>query len=83
MCRDMACIESFVSNADPEAAPVMEFYETSELRGQLDNWSGPNVACLMAFTRTAGFARARFEGTAPTQLALNPNRGGSMDIIAP
>ena len=27
--------------------------------------------------------RARFEGTAPTQLALNPDRGGSMDIIAP
>ena len=27
--------------------------------------------------------RARFEGTAPTQLALNPNRSGSMDIIAP
>ncbi len=27
--------------------------------------------------------RAQFEGTAPTQLALSPDRGGSMDIIAP
>ncbi len=65
MCRDMACIESFVTDAgkaaDLAAIPSMEFYETTELRGQLDNWCGPNVACLMAFTRTAGFARVQFE----------------------
>jgi hypothetical protein len=40
----------------------MEFYETTELRGQLDNWVGPNVPCLLAFTRTAGFARTKYEG---------------------
>ena len=34
----MACIESFVTDADPDAIPLMEFYETTELRGQLDNW---------------------------------------------
>ncbi len=39
----------------------MEFYETTELRGQLDNWCGPNIACLLAFARTAGFARVDFE----------------------
>jgi tRNA (mo5U34)-methyltransferase len=61
MTREMACIESFVSDPNPDAIPVMEYYETGELRGQLDNWVGPNVSCLMAFTRTAGFARARFE----------------------
>ena len=63
MCLDMACNESFVTSSDLEAAPVMEFYETTELRGQLDNWVGPNVPCLMAFTRTAGFARAQYEGS--------------------
>jgi tRNA (mo5U34)-methyltransferase len=62
MTRDMACIESFVSDPDPAALPLMEFYETTELRGQLDNWVGPNAACLLAFCRTAGFARVDFEG---------------------
>jgi tRNA (mo5U34)-methyltransferase len=62
MCRDMACIESFVTDADLNAVPSMEFYETAELRGQLDNWVGPNAACLIAFCRTAGFARVDFEG---------------------
>jgi tRNA (mo5U34)-methyltransferase len=61
MCTDMACIESFVTDHDATAIPAMEFYETSELRGQLDNWCGPNLACLLAFARTAGFARVQFE----------------------
>jgi hypothetical protein len=39
----------------------MEFYETTELCGQFDNWVGPNVACLLSFCRTAGFARVAFE----------------------
>ncbi|MES1256952.1 MAG: class I SAM-dependent methyltransferase, partial [Acidobacteriota bacterium] len=61
MTRDFACIESFVSDPNPTARPLMEYYETTELRGQLDNWVGPNAACLLAFTRTAGFARVDFE----------------------
>jgi len=63
MCRDMACIESFVTDGDLGAIQSMEFYETTELRGQLDNWVGPNAACLTAFCRTAGFARVNFEST--------------------
>jgi hypothetical protein len=67
LTRDMACIESFVTDGaiggDINAVPQMEFYETTELRGQLDNWVGPNAACLMAFCRTAGFARVDFAGT--------------------
>ncbi len=61
MCRDMACIESFVTDSSVDAIPSMEFYETTELRGQLDNWCGPNIPCLLAFARTAGFARIQFE----------------------
>ncbi|MDP9169600.1 MAG: DUF1698 domain-containing protein [Acidobacteriota bacterium] len=61
MCREMACIESFVTDGDLNAPASMEFYETMELRGQLDNWVGPNAACLLAFTRTAGFARVKLE----------------------
>jgi len=40
---------------------VMEFYETTELGGQFDNWVGPNTPCLLAFCRTAGFARTKLE----------------------
>jgi len=27
---------------------LLEFYETTELCGQFDNWVGPNTACLLA-----------------------------------
>ena len=59
----MAFVESYVSDdgSAPSAPPVMEFYETTELRGQFDNWTGPNTACLLAFCRTAGFARVDLE----------------------
>jgi hypothetical protein len=59
----MAFIESYVTDDGTSltAPPLMEFYETTELRGQFDNWVGPNTSCLMAFCRTAGFARVEFE----------------------
>ena len=63
LSTDMVCVESFVidDGSDPAAKPVMEFYETTELCGQFDNWVGPNTACLLAMCRTAGFARVRLE----------------------
>jgi hypothetical protein len=59
----MVCVESFVidDGSDPAAKPLMEFYETTELCGQFDNWVGPNTACLLAMCRAAGFARVRLE----------------------
>ncbi|MCU1325128.1 MAG: hypothetical protein JWN34_498 [Bryobacterales bacterium] len=75
MCRDMACIESFVTGTDPGAIPVMEFYETTELRGQLDNWVGPNLPCLMAFTRTAGFARVEYQSALAERAHITAWRG--------
>ncbi len=61
LTTDMACIESLVTDDPPSSAvPLMEFYEGTELAGQFDNWICPNVACLMAFCRTAGFARVEF-----------------------
>jgi tRNA (mo5U34)-methyltransferase len=64
LSRDLVCVESQVMHDgfDPGAVPVMEFYETNELGGQFDNWVGPNVACMLAMCRSAGFARVRFEG---------------------
>jgi len=59
----MVCVQSYVTDdgSDLSAKPVMEFYETNELCGQFDNWVGPNVACLLAMCRTAGFASVHLE----------------------
>jgi len=65
LTTDLAIIESFVADDihTHTEFPWMEFYETDELGGQLDNWVGPNVECLMALCRTAGFARAQLVHT--------------------
>lgn len=65
LTRDMMCIETFVTD-DPaqwQAVPLLEFYETTELAGQFDNWCGPNTSCLLAYMRTAGFVKQRLIGT--------------------
>jgi tRNA (mo5U34)-methyltransferase len=63
LSTDLVCVESFVSDdgSDPAAKPVMEFYEGAQLCGQFDNWVGPNVACLLAMCRSAGFASVKLE----------------------
>jgi tRNA (mo5U34)-methyltransferase len=62
--RDVCLIDSFVvdgaawqQDARPPL-PYVEFYETDELAGQTDNWSGPTVGAVEALARAAGFARA-------------------------
>ena len=64
LTTDMACIESLVTDdpPQPDAIPLLEFYETTELGGQFDNWCGPNTSCLLAFLRTAGFVNPRLIG---------------------
>jgi hypothetical protein len=63
LTREAAFVESFVTDDGPypDAPCSMEFYETNELGGQIDNWVGPNTNCLMAMCRAAGFARVSFE----------------------
>jgi hypothetical protein len=53
LTRDLAVVQTFVTaDAGP---PAMQFYETHELGGQFDNWVGPNLACVLAWCRMAGF----------------------------
>jgi tRNA (mo5U34)-methyltransferase len=67
LTKDMAAVDSFIlreMHRPGEAVdqrPVMEFFETDEFGGQTDNWVAPNLACLQAFCRTAGFARVEVE----------------------
>lgn len=64
----MAAVDSFVlrsehvSGIDVETLPIMAYYETDEFAGQTDNWVGPSLPCLLAFCRTAGFARVELQG---------------------
>ena len=64
LTTDMAIVSSFITDDYTRpveellaAVPRLEFYETDELGGHLDNWFGPNLASLMAMCRAAGFAR--------------------------
>ena len=68
--RGQAFIESYVIDDGPDPVRChMEFYETDELGGQIDNWCGPTVECLMAMSRSAGFPRVDF-------LYADSRRGG-------
>jgi tRNA (mo5U34)-methyltransferase len=58
--RDTAFVESFVTD-DGSAPCSMEFYETDQLGGQIDNWFGPSVQCAEALCRSAGFAHVNLE----------------------
>jgi hypothetical protein len=63
----MAAVDSFILRDQQRKGdllarrPVMEFYETSEMGGQTDNWVAPSLECLLAFCRTAGFARVELQ----------------------
>jgi len=64
LTRETAIIDSFVIDGDERShidspLPFCEFYETDELGGNLDNWFGPTIECLLAFCRSAGFVRVR------------------------
>lgn len=67
----MAAVDTFVLKEEHrqgcglDRRPIMEFYETDEFGGQTDNWVGPSLPCLLAFCRTAGFARVEFLSMLP------------------
>lgn len=72
---ELAIVESYVTDAETWreasiALPTLEFYETDELGGQLDNWFGPTVQCLIAMSRTAGFARVEVLDVGENRAAL-------------
>ena len=62
LTTEVAIVETWVTDGDDwrdhrADIPTMEFYETDELNGQMDNWVGLTVGCLLAMCRAAGFAR--------------------------
>src|SRR5689334_903318 len=69
LAKEVAIVETFIIEGEPEI-PRMEFYETDELNGHMDNWVGPTVNCVMAMCRTAGFARVEMIGKDPTNVSV-------------
>jgi tRNA (mo5U34)-methyltransferase len=62
LSTDLVLIESFVIEAEERRIPtVMEFYERTELGGQVDNWCGPSPECLVSMCRSAGFAQVELK----------------------
>ena len=61
LTKEIAIVDSFIVDDDYRGGgspiPWMEFYETTELSNQIDNWVGPTLECLLALCRSAGFAR--------------------------
>jgi tRNA (mo5U34)-methyltransferase len=65
LTRQSAFIESYVSDPPGTVSDScsLEFYETDQLGGQIDNWFGPTAKCLLALCRSAGFVRVKHEYT--------------------
>jgi tRNA (mo5U34)-methyltransferase len=80
LTKELAAVDSFIlrdkhlPHTNLTGRPIMEFYETDEFGGQTDNWVGPSLACLMAFCRTAGFARVEHRATLEHNAALACHR---------
>jgi tRNA (mo5U34)-methyltransferase len=72
LTRDVAIVESAVIDGPAYAAgvreeiPTLEFFETDELGGHLDNWFGPSVGSVMAMCRAVGFARVELLSVSAT-----------------
>jgi len=84
IATELVAVDSYIlaKDLDPAARPVLEFYETDELEGQTDNWVGPNLACLLAMCRTAGFARVELRKILPFSACVACFRKWSPEIRA-
>lgn len=71
LTNDIACVESFTIVPEDRPIPtVMEYYETTELGGMLDNWCGPTPECLASMCRSAGFAQVEVKDTTNQRTSL-------------
>jgi tRNA (mo5U34)-methyltransferase len=78
LSKDLVCVESFVTDdgTDPDAKPSMEFYETTELCGQFDNWVGRRVSSIVLPDGRICASVARKRVGQPRPCNLLPQVGG-------
>jgi len=60
--REVALIEGHINETFGRGLPYAVYYEGAELNQDVTNWWGPNLPCLEAMIRTAGFSRYRLTG---------------------
>jgi tRNA (mo5U34)-methyltransferase len=60
--RQVALIEGHINETFGRGLPYAVYYEGAELNSDVTNWWGPNLPCLEAMIRTAGFSRYRLTG---------------------
>jgi 2-polyprenyl-3-methyl-5-hydroxy-6-metoxy-1,4-benzoquinol methylase len=72
---DIAVVESHaIDNLAGTLHPIMEFYETTELGGQYDNWWGPTIECLEGMIRSAGFVSTNVLHREPSRVTVKAFR---------
>src|SRR4051812_15885159 len=59
---EVALIEGHINETYGRELPYAVYYEGSELNNDPTNWWGPNLPCLEAMIRTAGFSRYQLTG---------------------
>jgi tRNA (mo5U34)-methyltransferase len=79
LATDVAIVETFVTDGETwrdhqGEIPALEFYETDELNGQMDNWFGPSVGSVLAMCRAVGFARVELVGVDTINAAVACHR---------
>jgi tRNA (mo5U34)-methyltransferase len=57
--RELVILDTHVNESLGIDFPYMIYYEKDDLGGDFTNWWGPNILCLEAMLRTAGFRAAR------------------------
>jgi len=78
--RDLAIVDTVVCDGEAwldgarPPIPYVEFYEHTELGGQLDNWSGFTVNSVPALVRAAGFASAEIQRVTGMTVTVAANR---------
>jgi tRNA (mo5U34)-methyltransferase len=85
LTRQSAFIESYVSDPPGTVSDscTMDFYETDELAGQIDNWFGPTAKCLVAMCRSAGFVRVELEYMATRRAGVTCHRHWEPEPVDP
>jgi tRNA (mo5U34)-methyltransferase len=88
LSTDLVLIESFVIQREERQIPaVMEFYERTELGGQVDNWCGPSPECLVSMCRSAGFAQVELKDITNQRASVVCKRRwpepGSISAVSP
>lgn len=73
LVRDVLVLDTETS-LDTTSEPVMRFFPGAELNDDPTNWWAPNIACVEAMLRVAGFARVEYTHNPSSNRPINAQR---------